>query len=300
MSEVAVRTPMQYLDKAVGALRDVGLMPTKVEPAPINALLERISDLEPEKIQVIARTLGQASAFNEVVREQIAGMEIGERYKDITRGFNSIRDDAKGMVDQLADSKLDMLERVNNVWMKIARGDIAARFNKVNATYLDVTKDTKDQIDREHTILEAYTRLSRGAQAGRGYGPRGAQGSRTAKLEERACRSLGGSEEVANFAGKEPADRARLEIARDEKLAPRAGRGEALPGCQGPLRQSHHLLQHVRGGNGAAETDDQRQGAPLPAVDFVLFDQRDGADGAQGLVHRHVRPPRVDQDARTP
>ena len=60
------------------------------------------------------------------------------------------------MVDQLADSKLDMLERATNVWMKIARGDIAARFDKMKATYLDVTKDTKDQIDREHTILEAY------------------------------------------------------------------------------------------------------------------------------------------------
>ena len=88
-------------------------MPAKLEPAPINALLEKISDLEPDKIQVIARTLGQASVFNEVVREQIAGMEIGERYKTITDGFNSIRDDAKRMVDQLADGKLDVLERVD-------------------------------------------------------------------------------------------------------------------------------------------------------------------------------------------
>jgi hypothetical protein len=58
MNDVVVLTPMQYLDKAVGALRDIGLMPTKLEPAPINALLEKISDLDPEKIQVIARTLG--------------------------------------------------------------------------------------------------------------------------------------------------------------------------------------------------------------------------------------------------
>ena len=50
MNEVVVRTPMQYLDKAVGALRDVGLMPEKTEPAPINALLEKISDLDPDKI----------------------------------------------------------------------------------------------------------------------------------------------------------------------------------------------------------------------------------------------------------
>ena len=74
MATEVMEKPLQYLDKAVGALRDMGLMPTKVEPAPINALLERISDLEPDKIQVIARTLSQASVFNEVVREQIAGM----------------------------------------------------------------------------------------------------------------------------------------------------------------------------------------------------------------------------------
>jgi len=134
----------------------VGLMPEKLEPAPINALLEKISDLEPEKIQVISRTLGQASVFNEIVRDQIAGMEIGERYEAITGGFNSIRDDAKRMVDQISDSKLDLMERATNVWMKIARGDIADRFDKVRAIYLDVTRDTKGQIDREHTILEAY------------------------------------------------------------------------------------------------------------------------------------------------
>lgn len=114
MNEVAVRTPMQYLDKAVGALRDVGVMPAKIEPVPINALLQEISDLHPEKIAAISRTLSQASVFNEVVRNEISGMEIGERYKAITEGFNSIRDDAKRMVDQLADSKLDVMERATD------------------------------------------------------------------------------------------------------------------------------------------------------------------------------------------
>src|SRR5262245_27849192 len=110
MTEVVTSTPMQYLDKAVGSLRDMGLMPTKVDPAPINSLLEQISDLEPEKIQAIARTLGQASVFNEIVREEISAMQIGERYKAITDGFNSIRDDSKRMLDQIADSKYDIME----------------------------------------------------------------------------------------------------------------------------------------------------------------------------------------------
>ena len=101
MAEAAAQTglsPMQYLDKAVAALRDMGLMPDGTAEAPINALLERISDLSPDKIAVITRTLGQSQTFNEVVRNEIQAMSIGERYEAITEAFNSIRDDAKGMV----------------------------------------------------------------------------------------------------------------------------------------------------------------------------------------------------------
>jgi len=217
MSEIVVHTPMQYLDKAVGALRDVGLMPAKLEPAPINALLEEISDLEPEKIQVIARTLGQASVFNEIVRDQIAGMEIGERYNAITGGFNSIRDDAKRMVDQISDSKLDLMERATNVWMKIARGDIADRFDKVKAIYLDVTRDTKGQIDREHAILEAY-RDYRGALKQCEVLALEVLKTGTAKLDAARDGLKAASAKVADFAGPEPADRARLELERDEHL----------------------------------------------------------------------------------
>jgi hypothetical protein len=217
MSDAITPTPMQYLDKAVGALRDMGLMPAKLEPAPINALLEKISDLDPEKIQVIARTLGQASVFNEVVREQIAGMEIGERYNEITAGFNSIRDDAKRMVDQMSDSKLDVLERATNVWMKIARGDIADRFDEVKGLYLDVTKDTKVQIDREQVILEAY-RDYRGALKQAEILALEVLTTATSKLEKERVALNEASEKTTNFAGKEPADRARLELARDEQL----------------------------------------------------------------------------------
>ena len=217
MNNVAVRTPMQYLDKATGVLRDLGLMPAKLEPAPINALLEKISALEPDKIQVIARTLGYASVFNEIVREQIAGMEIGERYKTITSGFDTIRDDAKRMVDQIADSKLDMLERATNVWMKISRGDVADRFDKLRATYLDVTKDTKDQVEREHAILEAY-RDYRGALKQAEVLAFEVLKTATAKLEDARTTLKTATDKVAQFSGTEPAERARLELERDEML----------------------------------------------------------------------------------
>jgi hypothetical protein len=217
MSDVVIRTPMQYLDKAVAALRDEGLMPAKLEPAPVNALLEKISDLDPEKIQVIARTLGQASVFNEIVRDQIAGMEIAERYKAITEGFNSIRDDTKRMVDQLADSKLNLMERATNVWMKIARGDVADRFDKVKAIYHDVTKDTKVQIDREHVILEAY-RDYRGALKQAEVLALEVLNTATSNLDKERAALKEASDKVATFAGTEATERARLELVRDEHL----------------------------------------------------------------------------------
>ncbi len=217
MAQVAVPTSMQYLDKAVGALRDVGLMPTKVEAAPINSLLEKISDLEPEKIQTIARTLGQSSVFNEVVREQVSNMVIGERYKEITGGFNSIRDDAKRMVDQLADNRIDIFERATNVWMKISRGDIADRFDKVKNVYLDVSKDTKGQIDREHVIIEAYQDY-RGALKQAEVLALEVLKTEEAKLEQARTELKEASDKVATYAGNEPAERARLELSRDEVL----------------------------------------------------------------------------------
>ena len=156
MSSALVKSPMQYLDSATGALRKMGLMPTKMEDAPITGLLQKISDLDPDRIAVITRTLGQTSVFNEVVREQISGIQIGDRYKQITEGFNSIRDDAKSLVDQYADGKISTMERIGNVWMKMTRGDIAARFDKIRKTYLDVAGETRNQVERETRILEAY------------------------------------------------------------------------------------------------------------------------------------------------
>lgn len=217
MAKAVAKTPMQYLDQASTTLRDMGLMPAKIEPAPINALLEKISDLDKDKITLIARTLGQAEVFNEVVRQQTAKMEIGARYQEITEGFNSIRDDAKRLVDQVDDGKLDILERGSNVWMKVVRGDIADRFEKIRQTYLGVTKETKNQIEREGKILDAY-RDWRGALKHAEVMALEVLKTAEGKLED-ARKGLGeASQKVAGFAGSEPSDRAKLELERDEHL----------------------------------------------------------------------------------
>jgi hypothetical protein len=211
-------TALQYLDKAMGGLKQLGLVPGgKSGAAPIVALLEQISDLEPEKVAAIARTLDQASLFNDVVREQVAGITVGERYKDITKAFNTIRDDAKSLVDQYADGKISTMERVSTAWMKMTRGDIASRFGKIKDVYLEVQDETANQIDREQKILEAYLDF-RGAMKqsevlalevlkaaeGKLNAARGQVGEAVAAL--------------AAYAGTDPAERATLELTRDEKL----------------------------------------------------------------------------------
>ena len=148
--------PLKHLDKALSVLRNMGLIKSDPKPAPIVALIDRLTHLDQESATAVARTLSQASLFNEVVREQISAVAIGSRYSAITESFDSIRDDAKRMVDQVEDGKIDTGERLSNMWMKVTRGDIPARFERIKKTYLEVAGDTKDQIEREQTILEAY------------------------------------------------------------------------------------------------------------------------------------------------
>lgn len=218
MSEPETKTPMQYLDQALGRLAELGLArDAAAEAAPIAGLLQQISDLDETRIAIITRTLGQMSVFNEIVREEIAQMSIGQRYETITKGFDSIRDDAKRLVDQLADGSIDVFERATNAWMKIARGDIAGRFDAIRDIYLEVSRDTKDVIDREHRILEAY-RDFRGALK---------QAEVAAlevleKAESRLAAARSALEEasarVEAAGGEDAAARAQKELARDEAL----------------------------------------------------------------------------------
>jgi len=211
-------TALQYLDKAMGGLKQLGLVPGgKSGAAPIVALLEQISDLEPEKVAAIARTLDQASLFNDVVREQVAGITVGERYEVVTKAFNSIRDDAKSLVDQYADGKISTMERASNVWMKMTRGDIASRFGKIKDTYLEVQEETANQIDRERKILEAYLDF-RGAM--KQSEVLALEVLKAAEGKLNAARA-GVGEAVAAlgaYAGEDAAERATLELTRDEKL----------------------------------------------------------------------------------
>ena len=215
----ATTTPMQYLDKAMNSLHDMGLLSGEAEDqeAPIIALLNQISDLDEGRVASIARTLDKSSLFNEVVREQVQAMEIGQRYEKITNAFNSIRDDAKQMVEQIEDGRLDTFERISNIWMKATRGDIASRFDEIKATYLDVTAGTNDQIMREHRILEAYQDF-RGALKQSEVLALEVLETAEGRLEAAKAALAEAMQVVETFTGDEPAERAKLEMARDEKV----------------------------------------------------------------------------------
>ena len=212
-----IQSPLKQLDKAVNALRDLGLMPEKPEEAPIIELINQISDLDEEKAVAIARTLSHTSIFNEVVREQIVAMNVGERYEDITNAFSSIRDDAKSMVTQLDDGKIDTMEKIQNVWMKVTRGDIPSRFRKIKKTYLDVTDDTKDQINRENKILEAYKDF-RGALKESQVMAFQLLKKSEAVLDEAKANLEEAAKAIESNTNEDREHIARLELARDQKL----------------------------------------------------------------------------------
>lgn len=211
-------SPMKYLDKALNQLHDLGLVPDgKTEDAPIISLLDQITDLDEDRVVAIARTLNQASLFNEVVREQVQAMDIGNRYEKITNAFNSIRDDAKTMVDQIEDGKLDTFERVSNVWMKVSRGDIATRFDDIKATYLEVTEATAEQVRREHAILEAYQDF-RGAMKQAEVLALEVLAKGEAELNSAKGAVDAAMQVVEGYAGEDAVEHAKLEMARDEKV----------------------------------------------------------------------------------
>ena len=209
---------MQYLDKAMEKVRDLGLIPEdSTATDPMVALLNQLTGIDEERVIAISRTLSQASFFNDVVREQVQAMDISDRYEDITKAFNSIRDDAKSMVDQLDDGKIGTFERISNIWMKATRGDIADRFDKIKDTYLEVTDATQEQIQREQAILDAYQDF-RGALKESEIQALELLKQAEKLLNEAQTEVQEAMKAVEVYQGKDVAERARLEMTRDEAV----------------------------------------------------------------------------------
>jgi hypothetical protein len=101
--------------------------------------------------------------------------------------------------------------------MKVTRGDIASRFDDIKKIYLDVAEDSRDQIERERVILEAYQDFRGAIKQSEIYA------LDVLKQTEAIWNSAKGAlqqanDTVAGYAGEDLAERAKLELTRDERM----------------------------------------------------------------------------------
>lgn len=208
---------LKRLDKALTQVRDLGLEVPPTGESPIAGLLDKIYDLDKDSVTIIAKTVAETATFNEIVRNEVSEMSIGSRYEEIVQSFNTIRDDAKRLVDQLEDGEINTFERVANIWMKVRRGDIADRFEEIRHVFLEVTKDAKDQIIREGRILDAYADFRAAYKQAQVLALKVLQ--KAEKQLNVAKKDLDkANKSVANFKGDDIAARAELEMVRDDKI----------------------------------------------------------------------------------
>jgi len=145
-----------YLQKAVRVLDQLGIQLQKGEESQLATLLQDVVTVSQPEVLAIAETLQYISTFSQMVRDNVEDMNVSQRYKKITGMFNSIRDDSKKLVEQLADGKISAGERTQQWLMKFTRGTPHKRFEKIRDLYNDVTRDTKGQLDKEKTIMDGY------------------------------------------------------------------------------------------------------------------------------------------------
>jgi len=202
-----------YLQRSIDSLRSLGITFPQ-EQAPVLALLDRVSVYDSVRVTSIASTLSQATVFNAAVREKIQGMDFSTRYAAITANFDSIRDDAKKMVAWMEDGKLQLGERVQLMWMKLHRGSIPDRFNAIREDYLAVARSSMEQIQIETLILNAYQDYRLAMKQSE---------VDAAEVKKIASAELETKRQILILANAaleavelDPADRVRLELARDE------------------------------------------------------------------------------------
>ena len=204
----------KYLDQAVDVLDRMGLTSEEEGSTELIQLLEEVRHIDEAKSLAIANTIKYMSTFNKLVRDNVENINVGNRYLEISQMFDSIREDSKNLIDQLADGKIGMGEKISNLWMNISRGSPYARFEKITDVYQEVTRETKNQLDREQTIMDAYIDFR--------FALKEAEVLSRELLEteipilEKAKQALADAQQtVDEFEGDE-SQRSRLELMRDE------------------------------------------------------------------------------------
>jgi hypothetical protein len=205
----------KYLDKAVDVLEKFGVKGKGDTPVELIRLLEEVKHVDEARALAIANTIKYMSTFNQLVRDNVENINVGNRYLDISQMFDSIREDSKSLIKQLDDGKIGVTEKVANVWMNIRRGSPSARFEKIVDVYQDVCKDTKDQLEREETIMDGYIDF-RFALKEAEILSRELLGQQLPHLDKAKNGLATAQKAVDDYTGSDESQKSRLELARDE------------------------------------------------------------------------------------
>jgi hypothetical protein len=203
-----------YLDRALGVLDQLGIAHRTDVPQELVRLLDDVREIDEPRVIAIAGTIQHMSTFNALVRDNVENINVGNRYLAITEMFDSVREDSKTLINQLQDGQISLGEKAQNLWMRLRRGTPSDRFEVIVEVYQDVSKETKNQLDREQKIMDGYIdfrfALKEAEIAARdlleGFTPR-LEGARKALADAQAAVDAPRADDSA---------RSRLELVRDE------------------------------------------------------------------------------------
>lgn len=281
-----------YLDRALGALSKLGLATRQDTAAPILPLLQDVSAINEADALVIGRTLEHATYFNEVAREQVGAMELGTRYTAIVRAFDTIVEDAKVMLAQLDDGTLSWKEKMRNLGMKLTRGSIHSRFLKIRGDFDAINRSTKDQLEREKVIMDAYLDFRGALKEAEILSARMLQ-AQEGTLEA-ARRDLGTKTDATAAAPGDEA-KATAQLARDEalrKFQTEERRYDRIKKIADNLRLSYNVGETIMAR--LAQTHDAKQAVYDQSVVFFttndnVFTSLDSALTSQAGLHESTQ-----------
>jgi hypothetical protein len=206
-----------YLAAALGKLKELSLAVAEPDSSVIGPLMTKLSELDETKAVVIARTLAYQDVFNTLASKEISEMTFGKRYEDIAEDFDSIVDDMKRLVGQAERGSVSIGDRFGNIYMKLSRGDVAYRFDASQKTFSQVMKDSLDQAVREKRVLEAYVDY-RGALKESEVLTYDLMKIGEERFKAAEAAAAEANAKVVAAGDADPAERARLELARDEAV----------------------------------------------------------------------------------
>ncbi len=208
------KTMQKYLDQSVEVLTKFGVLPENDAPSELTKLLDEVRHVDEVRVLAIAKTVKYMSSFNAMVRDNVASIEMGNRYLEITQLFDSVREDSKNLIDQLDDGKIGVTEKLSNLWMKMRRGSPSDRFEKIVEVFQDVSADTKGQLEKEQAIMNGYIDF-RFALKEAEVTARELEAMQTEHLNAAKAALAAAQTRVNEYTGDVESERSRMELDRD-------------------------------------------------------------------------------------